>query len=102
MAKLIELNNETHFINTIHEFVDLLPYDSQQPVFDLIDEETGGEDLKSEFRALEGSLDDQRKAVNEVLNLLDKMEKHMEGARLNRKTLTECISSAKQVINNTF
>ncbi|AFQ29999.1 hypothetical protein P4493_04850 [Bacillus thuringiensis] len=102
MTKMIELNGETHFLNTIHDFIELLPHDSQKPVYDLMEEETGGKDLKTEFRALEGSLDDQRKAVNEVLNLLNKMEKHMEGARLNRKTLTECISSAKQVINNTF
>ncbi|MGF2715817.1 hypothetical protein ACQUY5_26860 [Bacillus cereus] len=102
MAKIIELNGETNFVSDIHEFIELLPYDSQKPVYELIDEETGGEDLKQEFKAYEGQVEDQRGALNEILRSVEKMKEHIEGKRLNRKELNEHLDSIHKLINNTI
>ncbi|PHE64430.1 hypothetical protein COF68_06225 [Bacillus toyonensis] len=101
MHKIIELNGEQHFVGDLMEFIELLPYDSQKPVKDLLDDHTGGEDLKEEFKAYEGHLEDYRHAMNEVLSLIQHLQVHIEdGNRLNRKTIKGYLDNAEHHINN--
>lgn len=101
MHKIIELNGEQHFVGDLMEFIELLPYDSRKPVEELLDDHTGGKDLKEEFKAYEGDLEDFRLTTNEILSLVQKLQEHVEnGKRLNRKTLKGYLANVESLINN--